>query len=268
MLDKFLKEAVVLVVGKQAEEIADLLHSRKHVNEFNIAKKMNLTINQTRNLLYRISDYGLVSSVRKKDKKKGWYTYFWRFEILKCLEFLRKGLLLQKEDLENQINARRNKVHYLCQRCKVEYDEDQALLMDFTCNECGDVFTVKDDLDFVKSLEKERDKIDEKISLIDKEIEKELARKDREKQKSIKKRDKEKEEKKKAAADKRKAKREANKKTANKTPKKKTTKKTTKKTPRKKTAKKKTTKKKTAKKKTTKKTTKKKSSKKKTTKKK
>jgi transcription initiation factor TFIIE subunit alpha len=209
MLNKFLKEVVVLVVGRQAEEIADLLNSKKHVNEFNIAKKLNLTINQTRNILYKISDYGLVSSVRKKDKKKGWYTYFWRFEVLKCLEFLKKGVVLEVQDLDAQINIRKSKLHYYCERCKVEYDEDQALLMDFSCNECGDIFSVKDDLEFVKGLEKEKEKLVSKIILIDKEIEKEISKLGKEKDKQIKKREKEEEERKKVASEKRKAKREA-----------------------------------------------------------
>ena len=42
MLSKFLKEVVVILVGKQSEPIADLLDSKKHVNEFLIAKKLGL----------------------------------------------------------------------------------------------------------------------------------------------------------------------------------------------------------------------------------
>ena len=57
MLDKLLREIVVLVVGKPAEPIADLLYSNKHINEFTIAKKLGITINQTRNILYKISDF-------------------------------------------------------------------------------------------------------------------------------------------------------------------------------------------------------------------
>ncbi|MEA3414102.1 MAG: hypothetical protein U9Q99_01070, partial [Nanoarchaeota archaeon] len=95
MLNKLLRDVVTITIGKQFEQIADLLNSTRYVNEFNIAKKMDITINQTRNLLYKISDFGLVSSERKKDKKKGWYTYFWRFEILKVLNFL-KDLLIKE----------------------------------------------------------------------------------------------------------------------------------------------------------------------------
>jgi len=73
MLKDLLKEVVAIVAGKQAEEIADILDSKKHVNEFLIAKKLGITINQTRNILYKLSDFGLVSFIRKKDKRKGWY---------------------------------------------------------------------------------------------------------------------------------------------------------------------------------------------------
>ena len=66
MLKKFLKEIIVSIAGKQAETIIDLLDGKKYINEFIIAKKLNLTINQTRNILYKISDHGLVSFIRKK----------------------------------------------------------------------------------------------------------------------------------------------------------------------------------------------------------
>ena len=57
MLDKFLRDVVTIAVAKYAEPIADLLNNKKHVNEFLIAKKLDLTINQTRNILYKLSDH-------------------------------------------------------------------------------------------------------------------------------------------------------------------------------------------------------------------
>ena len=76
MIKDVLKEVVSITVGKQAEPLIDLLHGKKHINEFIIAKSLGVTINQARNMLYKLADYGLVSSIRKKDKRKGWYTYF------------------------------------------------------------------------------------------------------------------------------------------------------------------------------------------------
>ena len=108
MIKKFLREVVIIVVGKQSEEIADLLDNKKHVNEFIIAKKLDITINQTRNILYKLSDKGLVSSIRKKDKKKGWYTYFWKMEVLKSLEFLKAILDNKIDQITHQIKSREN----------------------------------------------------------------------------------------------------------------------------------------------------------------
>ena len=82
MLEKFLREVVIVVVGKQSEKIADLLDSKKHVNEFLIAKKMDITINQTRNILYKLSDYGLVSSIEKKIREKVGILIFGKLRLL------------------------------------------------------------------------------------------------------------------------------------------------------------------------------------------
>ncbi|MBT4375908.1 hypothetical protein HOD29_00850 [archaeon] len=220
MLSKLLKEIVVMTVGKPAEGIAELLETNKHVNEFNIAKKLEITINQTRNILYKVSDYGLVSSIRKKDKKKGWYTYFWKFEILKCLEFLNDILLKRKEELENQIKEREQKHFYICELCNIELSEEEALLQDFTCDECGEVFTTKNDIKLVKELNKNLSKVKLKLVEVAEEMNKELAKLEKVKIKELKKEEKEKAEKRASAAAKRKATREAKAKAAGKLPKK------------------------------------------------
>lgn len=192
MPKKFLKEVVTIVVGKQAEEIADLLDNKKYMNEFLIAKKLDLTINQTRNILYKISDCGLVSFIRKKDKKKGWYTYSWKIETIKCLEFLR-GILIKKIDqINNQIKNRETKEFYVCERCNIEFNEENALLYNFTCSECGGIFTIKDNTKFLKELKKNSEKLKRELALVDEEIEKEKERIEKERLKEIKKREKEK----------------------------------------------------------------------------
>jgi transcription factor E len=196
MLDKLLKDVVTITVGKQSEQIADLLNSTKYVNEFTIAKKMDITINQARNILYKISDFGLVSSERKKDKKKGWYTYYWRFEILKALNFLKDLLLKEKEEIILEINKREQSRHYICKLCNLEYDENEALFMDFTCDECGELFEVKDDVKVIKDLMKSVERINEKMGIIEEEIDKEIAKGEKKKAVIAKKEAKEKEKKK------------------------------------------------------------------------
>jgi len=209
MLDKFLRDVVIIIVGKHAEPIAELLHTKKHVNEFTIAKKLEITINQTRNILYKLSDFGLVSSIRKKDKKKGWYTYFWKIEIGKSLEFLKTRLEQKKGVFETQIKNRETKQFYICELCSIEFSEEHAMLNDFTCNECGGVFTPKKDEKLIKGMKRNLEKIENEISDIDKELDKEEEVQEKLKQKVFKKERKEKEEKKKESAEKRRITREA-----------------------------------------------------------
>lgn len=187
MLKNFLNEVISIVVGKPGEPIVNLLEGEKYVNEFIIAKKLDLTINQTRNILYKISDQGLVSSIRKKDKKKGWYTYFWKIEVLKSLEFLRDLLSKNLTQLRNQIKSRETKRFYVCERCNIEFNEENAMLHDFTCNECGEVFTVKDNEKVVREFKKNEEKIVNKLKLVEEQIALEKSKLDKIKMKEIKK---------------------------------------------------------------------------------
>jgi transcription factor E len=192
MLKKFLKEVVALIAGKQAENIVDLLDTKKHVNEFIIARKLNLTINQTRNILYKISDRGLVSSIRKKDKKKGWYTYFWKIETLKSLEFLKDDLLKKMNQLKHQIKSRETKRFYVCERCHIELSEESALLYNFTCNECGSVFVLRDNTKVIKEMKRNLERFKKDSDLVEEEIQKEKEKLEKAKIKEIKKKQKDK----------------------------------------------------------------------------
>ncbi len=190
MLKKFLAEVIVIVAGKPAENIYLLLNDKKYINEFIIAKKMELTINQTRNILYKISDYGLISFIRKKDKKKGWYTYFWKIEILKCLEFLKSILLKKIDQLEHQIKSRETKRFYVCERCNIEFSEENALLHNFTCNECEDVFVMKDNTKILRELNRNLDKLKRELNFVDEEIDKENDKIEKQKIRRLKKEEK------------------------------------------------------------------------------
>lgn len=175
MLKKFLREVISSIAGKPAEEIVDLLDTKKHINEFAIAKKLNLTINQTRNILYKISDHGLVSSIRKKDKRKGWYTYFWKIETLKSLDFLREELQKKISNFEYQIKSRETKRFYICERCHIELTEENALLNNFTCPECGALLILKDNTKMINEMRRNLERLKKDLASVAEEITKENA---------------------------------------------------------------------------------------------
>ena len=187
MLQDFLKEAISLAVGKQSEQISDILSNTKYINEFTIAKKLDMTINQTRNILYKLSDFGLVSYIRKKDKKKGWFTYFWKLEAVKVLEFL-KGIKKKNIDqIEHQIKSRETKSFYICQKCNIEFTEENALFHDFSCIECGQLLTMVDSSKILKDLKRSLNKFKDEVETINDQILKEKEKLEKIKVRQIKK---------------------------------------------------------------------------------
>lgn len=152
MQTKLLEEIVSDIVGKQAAEILKLLIGKKDVNEFLIAKKLKLTINQVRNILYKLANFSLVTFTRKKDKKKGWYTYFWTLDDEKALELLDKKLKKEIVSLGQQLKSRDIKRFYTCKICKTEISEETALSHTFSCPECGEVYELSDNKKIINEL--------------------------------------------------------------------------------------------------------------------
>ncbi|MFA5020389.1 MAG: hypothetical protein WC533_04820 [Candidatus Pacearchaeota archaeon] len=167
---EFLREIALSIAGKNAGAMVDLLIGKENVNEFIIAKKLGLTINQVRNILYKLSDEGLVSFIRKKDKKKGWYTYFWTFDDDKSLSLLKKSLLDEISRLQGQLKSREIKQFYICKTCNVELTEENAMLHDFTCPECGEIYGASDSSSAISEIESSINKLRKRLEKIDFEL--------------------------------------------------------------------------------------------------
>ncbi|MBS3080770.1 hypothetical protein J4221_04830 [Candidatus Pacearchaeota archaeon] len=189
---ELLKSIVEELVNKQAVPLIDLLSEKKAVNEFSIAEKLGLTINQTRNILYKLSDFGLVSFTRKKDKRKGWYIYFWTLNSYQSLILLKDKLEKKLEELKNQLKVRRETRFYVCNTCSIEVDEETALINNFTCPECEGVYTLSKNDELIKESGKNIDKLKAEIHLVDGEIKKYQEKIDKSKERKIKKEEKDK----------------------------------------------------------------------------
>lgn len=173
MLEKFLKEYVSIVAGSGADKIVDILFKKKNVNEFLIAKKLNMTINQTRNILYKLADKGLVRFMRKKDLKSGgWYTYFWTLDEYKCLINYNSDISKEIEMQESVLVTNKTKQFYVCNTCGIEVSDEQALLNEFTCTECGEVYSLKDAQHGVRETERLIQKMKDKLTQLQIELDK------------------------------------------------------------------------------------------------
>ena len=180
---KLLKDLIIELAGEGNELIVDILYNKKDVNEFLIAKKMELTINQVRNILYKLSAVGLVSFIRKKDKRKGWYIYYWTLDTLKSMVQIEEKLKRDIKELKEILHQREFGRFYLCKSCNIEVKEDVALEHDFMCEECADVYELADNTNYIRDIkgkitrkEKEYEIIEEEVQLLSKKKAKSIAR--------------------------------------------------------------------------------------------
>jgi len=172
MYEKLLFKLIEPIIGKENKELIDLLKDKRDVNEFKLAQKIGLTINQARNLLYKLYSHNIVSFTRKKDKRKGWYIYFWTLNKQKVLELLRTQAFKELENLNAQLKNRENKRFYACNECMIETSEENALHHNYICNECGQLLNLKENKTHLEEIHKEIDRIKREISSIDFELKK------------------------------------------------------------------------------------------------
>ncbi len=200
MQEKLLYNLIEDLAGEGNGRIIETLLNKKNVNEFLIAKKMELTVNQVRNILYKLSNFGLVSFTRKKDQKKGWYIYYWTLDNKKSLKLIETHLKNKVKKLSEQLHNRETQRYYICPYCKIEVTEDIALENGFSCEECAEVYLLSDNAPHVREIKSKITRTQNEIVEIEQELnllrEKENRRRLREARKLEKLKEEEKEKKK------------------------------------------------------------------------
>lgn len=153
--NKVIEEVVAEVAGEDVVPLVKALCDKKDFSEFKLAEKVGKEINQARNMLYRLYHSNLVSFIRKKDKKKGWYIYYWTFkpEVIKpLLKNMRKNQLNKlKERLKNEINSQ----FYVCPNKCTRLDFERATEFEFKCPECGALVNQENNTQIILDLKKE-----------------------------------------------------------------------------------------------------------------
>lgn len=165
-----MKELVRRIAGKNTEVIVDVLFSKENLNEFKIADQLKLTINQTRNILYRMSNHGILESTRKKDKRKGWYTYFWTLNLIKSLETLKKMKQSELQVLHQMLKSREMKNFYRCNIDNIEMNEETAMHHHFLCPECGQLLQPVAEEKKLKEIKTKIEETQKQLAIVEEEL--------------------------------------------------------------------------------------------------
>lgn len=157
--NKVVEDVVKEIAGEDVIQLVNLIKNKKNVSEFKIAERMNLSVNVVRNMLYRLYHVNLVSFIRKKDKKKGWYIYYWTFNM-KRIKFLYDDLKKKKlEKLKERLDREKHSFFFMCKNECMRLDFEKATEYNYKCPECGELLEQEDNSARIKEIEKEIQKI-------------------------------------------------------------------------------------------------------------
>ncbi len=141
--DPFVRIAL-MIGGDEYLKVARSLLKAEDATDEEIASSTGLRINMVRKILYDLFGKSLITAVRVKDDRKGWFVYRWRSrreEVESFIENQKKKIverLQQRFDYENSFDF------YHCgnEDCLRITFEDSLEAM-FKCPSCGKVLNLK-----------------------------------------------------------------------------------------------------------------------------
>ena len=139
------------------------LKTKKNVSEFKLAESIKQEFNTKRNMLNRLYDSNLVSFVRKKDKKKGWYIYYWTFDSKKIKYLLLRLKQKKLEKLNIRLEREKENQFYSCPSKCIRLDFDQAMNFEYKCPECGELIDQEDNSEEIHRIETEIRELEEEL---------------------------------------------------------------------------------------------------------
>lgn len=162
LTNQLIEEVVAEVAGQDVVELVMLLKNRNNFSEFKLADALKKEINTTRNMLYKLYKYNLVSFTRRKDRKKGWYIYYWSFNNKRIKELFSSLKKSKLRKFKERLDRENQTFFFICPNGCMRLDFDQATDFEFKCPECGNIMQQQDN-------EKTISNIKEQIKRLEKE---------------------------------------------------------------------------------------------------
>ena len=154
LTQKKVEEIMLSILGEEGLPLVKELSGKQNVSEFELADKLKKDIKIVRKMLYLLYNFNLVSFIRKKDKIKGWYIYYWTLlpESIKFNYIKRKKELLAR--LQQRLEEESKELYFTCPNRCVRLNFDQAMDFEFHCPECGELLSQENNADRIETLRK------------------------------------------------------------------------------------------------------------------
>jgi len=150
--DPFVKISAMIGGDEYLKVARSLLKSQDATDE-EIASSTGLRINMVRKVLYDLFGKALITGIRVKDEKKGWFVYRWRTRRDEVENFIEGQKRKITERLQQRLDYENSSDFYHCgnEDCPRITFED-ALEVFFKCQSCGKVLNIKKNENIRKAL--------------------------------------------------------------------------------------------------------------------
>jgi len=163
--NKLIEEVIKEAAGEEAIPLYKALKNKFNISEFKLASTIKQDINKTRNLLYKLYHANLVSFTRKKDKKKGWYIYYWTFQPKKVNVFANKIKNKRLEMLTERLKREEIENFFSCVNKCMRLDFEKSTEFGFKCPECGELMNQEDNQEEIKNLRKKINQLEKELKV-------------------------------------------------------------------------------------------------------
>ncbi len=147
---EFLEE----LLGEGGVEVASTIYDNEFTDE-EISKETGIRVNTVRKVLYRLYDNRLASYRRTRDKKTGWFIYYWRMDLNKASEIMQN---LEREYLQKLLQRLEDERSNMFFRCDNGCDKvafDIASEYHFKCPGCSGTLSYFDNGTIIQDLEEQ-----------------------------------------------------------------------------------------------------------------
>ncbi len=163
MIDKYEDPFVkisAMIGGDEYLKVARSLLKAEDATDEEIASSTGLRINMVRKVLYDLFGKSLITGIRVKDERKGWFVYRWRSRREEVENFIEKQKKKIGERLQQRLDYENSSEFYHCgnEECPRVTFEDSLEAM-FKCPSCGQVLNLKKNEKQKKAFTKKIDEI-------------------------------------------------------------------------------------------------------------
>lgn len=134
-----LKKVLTDFGGPEALNIAKaLLKADDQTTDEQIAEWADVKLNIVRKVLYIFSENKLARFRRVRDKRSGWFVFYWNPSFDKLDEVIQERIQVVIEKLESRMQYEDENYFFVCnQNCQGRYIFIDAMELNFQCPKCG-----------------------------------------------------------------------------------------------------------------------------------